>query len=69
MVKLTNDQWNRIIQALVTFIVTVCNVILVTSCTLAVSIQKQNSSSKQDIQQSASADSTNIKPTIEPWKK
>lgn len=37
MNKLTNDQWNRIVQALVTFIVTVCNVILVSSCALSIS--------------------------------
>ena len=47
--KLTNDQWSRIIQALVTFIVTVCNVVLVSSCavTMSMSIQKNNSSSNQ----------------------
>lgn len=35
--KITNDQWNRIIQAVITMIVTVCNIILVSSCALSVS--------------------------------
>lgn len=40
--KLTSDQWNRIIQAIVTAIVTICNIILVTSCavTMSMSVQK-----------------------------
>lgn len=51
--KLTSDQWNRIIQAIVTAIVTICNIILVSSCavTMSMSIQKNNSSSNQQIEQ------------------
>jgi hypothetical protein len=51
--KLTSDQWNRIIQAIVTAIVTICNIILVSSCavTMSMSIQKNNSSSTQQIEQ------------------
>mgnify|MGYP000806496424 FL=1 len=51
--KLTSDQWNRIIQAIVTAIVTICNIILVSSCavTMSMSIQKNNSSSAQQIEQ------------------
>lgn len=62
--KLTNDQWSRIIQALVTFIVTVCNVVLVSSCavTMSMSIQKNNSSSNQQIDQKSKSrnDSTTL---------
>ena len=62
--KLTNDQWSRIIQALVTFIVTVCNVVLVSSCavTMSMSIQKNNSSSHQQIDQKSASrnDSTTL---------
>ncbi len=62
--KLTNDQWSRIIQALVTFIVTVCNVVLVSSCavTMSMSIQKNNSSSHQQIDQKSESrnDSTTL---------
>ena len=51
--RLTSDQWNRIIQAIVTAIVTICNIILVSSCavTMSMSIQKNNSSSNQQIEQ------------------
>lgn len=51
--KLTSDQWNRIIQAIVTAIVTICNIILVSSCavTMSMSIQKNNSSSTQQLEQ------------------
>lgn len=51
--KLTSDQWNRIIQAIVTAIVTICNIILVSSCavTMSMSIQKNNSSSAQQTEQ------------------
>ena len=62
--KLTSDQWNRIIQAIVTAIVTICNIILVSSCavTMSMSIQKNNSSSNQQIEQKSESlnDSTNL---------
>ena len=62
--KLTSDQWNRIIQAIVTAIVTICNIILVSSCavTMSMSIQKNNSSSNQQIEQSSESrnDSTQL---------
>ena len=62
--KLTSDQWNRIIQAIVTAIVTICNIILVSSCavTMSMSIQKHNSSSNQQIEQKSESrnDSTTL---------
>lgn len=62
--KLTSDQWNRIIQAIVTAIVTICNIILVSSCavTMSMSIQKNNSSSSQQIEQKSESrnDSTTL---------
>lgn len=62
--KLTSDQWNRIIQAIITAIVTICNIILVSSCavTMSMSVQKNNSSSTQQIEQSAESrnDSTQL---------
>ena len=61
---LTFDQWNRIIQAIVTAIVTICNIILVSSCavTMSMSIQKNNSSSSQQIEQGSESrnDSTTL---------
>lgn len=62
--KLTSDQWNRIIQAIVTAIVTICNIILVSSCavTMSMSVQKNNSSSNQQIEQKSESrnDSTTL---------
>ena len=62
--KLTSDQWNRIIQAIITAIVTICNIILVSSCavTMSMSIQKNNSSSNQRIEQKSESrnDSTTL---------
>jgi hypothetical protein len=62
--KLTSDQWNRIIQAIVTAIVTICNIILVSSCavTMSMSVQKNNSSSTQQIEQKSESrnDSTTL---------
>ena len=62
--KLTSDQWNRIIQAIITAIVTICNIILVSSCavTMSMSIQKNNSISNQQIEQKSESrnDSTTL---------
>lgn len=61
---LTSDQWNRIIQAIITAIVTICNIVLVSSCavTMSMSIQKNNSSSNQQIEQKSESrnDSTTL---------
>lgn len=64
IMKLTSDQWNRIIQAIVTAIVTICNIILVSSCavTMSMSVQKNNSSSTQQVEQKA--DSRNDSTTL-----
>lgn len=62
--KLTSDQWNRIIQAIVTAVVTICNIILVSSCavTMSMSVQKNNSSSTQQTEQKSESrnDSTTL---------
>ena len=62
--KLTSDQWNRMIQAIVTAVVTICNIILVSSCavTMSMSVQKNNSSSTQQIEQKSESrnDSTTL---------
>ncbi len=62
--KLTSDQWNRIIQAIITAVVTICNIILVSSCavTMSMSVQKNNSSSTQQVEQKA--DSRNDSTTL-----
>lgn len=62
--KLSNDQINRIVQAIVTAIVTICNIILVSSCavTMSMSVQKNNSTFTQKVDQSAESrnDSTQL---------
>lgn len=62
--KLSNDQINRIIQAIITAVVTICNIILVSSCavTMSMSVQKNNSTSTQKVDQSAESrnDSTQL---------
>ena len=62
--KLTSDQWNRIIQAIITAVVTICNIILVSSCavTMSMSVEKNNSSSTQQVEQKA--DSRNDSTTL-----
>ena len=62
--KLTSDQWNRIIQAIITAVVTICNIILVSSCavTMSMSVQKNNSRSTQQVEQKA--DSRNDSTTL-----
>lgn len=62
--NLTNEQKKRIIQAILTCITTIASVILVTACTLSLSIQKQNNNSTQQTEQTNSVDSTSINPIL-----
>ena len=55
--KLTNEQLNKIIQALCTCISTIAAIILVSACTLSMSVQKNNTSSGQSVNQSTHVDS------------
>ena len=55
--KLTNEQLNKIIQALCTCISTIAAIILLSACTMSMSIQKNNTSSGQSIHQSTKVDS------------
>lgn len=55
--KLTNEQFNKIIQAICTCISTIAAIILVSACTMSMSIQKNNSSSNQSVEQSTQVDS------------
>lgn len=55
--KLSNEQLNKIIQILCTCISTIAAIILVSSCTMSMSIQKNNSSSNQSVEQSTQVDS------------
>lgn len=55
--KLTNEQLNKIVQALCTCISTIAAIILVSACTMSMSIQKNTSSSNQSVEQSTQVDS------------
>lgn len=55
--KLTNEQLNKIIQAICTCISTIAAIVLVSACTMSMSIQKNNSQSNQSIEQSTKVDS------------
>ena len=55
--KLTNEQLNKIIQAICTCITTIAAIILVSACTMSMSIQKNNTSSGQSVNQSTKVDS------------
>lgn len=55
--KLSNEQLNKIIQALCTCISTIAAIILVSACTMSMSIQKNNTSSGQTTNQSTKVDS------------
>lgn len=58
--KLTNEQLNKIIQALCACISTIAAIVLVSACTMSMSIQKNNTQSNQTSNQSTQVDSTNI---------
>lgn len=55
--KLSNEQLNKIIQALCTCISTIAAIILVSACTMSMSIQKNNTQSNQSSNQSTTVDS------------
>lgn len=55
--KLSNEQLNKIIQALCTCISTIAAIILVSACTMSMSIQKNNTQSNQSSNQSTQVDS------------
>lgn len=59
--KLSNDQLNKIIQAICTCISTIAAIILVSACTMSMSIQKNNTSSGQTTNQSTQVDSVTNK--------
>lgn len=60
--KLTQNQWYEILRIILIAILSVLTTLGVVSCTLSLSIQKNNSSSTQKTEQTttSSVDSTNI---------
>ena len=62
--KVTPDQWIKLIQLISTFLIGVITALTVQSCTASMSVFWKNSNSKQDSQQTTQqkVDSVTIKP-------
>lgn len=60
--KVTPQQWIEIVKLLATFVVGVISALFVHSCTMSLSVSKNNSNSPQKIEQTStsSVDSTQI---------
>ena len=60
--KITPNQWIEIVKLISTFIVGVITTLFVQSCTLSLSVSKNNSNSTQQTEQKASSvvDSVNV---------
>lgn len=64
--KITPDQWIKLIQLISTFIIGVITALTVQSCTASMSVFWKNSNSKQDSQQTTQqkVDSVTINPNF-----
>lgn len=63
MKELSKEQWMKIINAICNFITTVAAIVLVTACTMSLSVSKNNNGgTNQTTNQTAKADSINIVP-------
>lgn len=60
--KITSNQWIEIIKLIATFAIGIITALTVQSCTMSLSISKNNSNSSQKTEQTttSSVDSTNI---------
>ena len=60
--KITNQQWIEIIKLISTFLIGIIITLTVQSCTMSLSVSKNNSNSTQKTEQTttSSIDSTNI---------
>lgn len=58
--KITSQQWIDIIKLISTFIIGVISTICVQSCTMSMSIFKNNNGGNQQTEQSTKVDSTQI---------
>lgn len=54
--KITPNQWIEIVKLISTFVVGVITTLFVQSCTLSLSVSKNNSNSTQQTEQRASSD-------------
>lgn len=54
--KITSNQWIEIVRLISTFVVGVITTLFVQSCTLSLSVSKNNSNSTQQTEQKVSSD-------------
>ncbi len=61
MTKMTKEQKEKLVTAVITFITTVLSILFLQACTMSMSIAKNNSGDvKQEQTQSTSVDSTRV---------
>lgn len=60
--KITSNQWVEIVKLISTFVIGIITTLFVQSCTLSLSVSKNNSNSTQQTEQKASSvvDSTSV---------
>ena len=60
--KITSNQWIEIVKLISTFVIGIITTLFVQSCTLSLSVSKNNSNSTQQTEQKVSSDvdSTNV---------
>ena len=58
--KITPDQWIEIIKLISTFVIGVITTLFVHSCTLSLSVSKNNSNSTQRTEQKVSSDADSV---------
>ena len=60
--KITSNQWIEIVKLISTFVIGIITTLFVQSCTLSLSVSKNNSNSSQQTEQKASSvvDSVNV---------
>lgn len=54
--KITSNQWIEIVKLISTFVIGIISTLFVQSCTLSLSVSKNNSNSTQQTEQKASSD-------------
>lgn len=54
--KITSNQWIEIVKLISTFVIGIITTLFVQSCTLSLSVSKNNSNSTQQTEQKVSAD-------------
>lgn len=54
--KITSNQWIEIVKLISTFVIGIITTLFVQSCTLSLSVSKNNSNSTQQTEQKASSD-------------